>query len=728
MSTIKTSSKSQKIMPVIVPYKVKEPFQYTVPEKMKLSPGDIVSVPLGKKIVKGVIWNRASIKKISQKKLKMIIKKIDCPPISHDLLYLIDWISRYTLSPLGLVLKLVMPPTDTKDKFKEVYFIIKNPEGKITSGRFKVLEFLENYPNSTSKEIINATGVSAGIIRGLVKKELILHKTVIDKEEFTANHFNEKKSTLTKEQLSISKKLILKFQSNNFSVTLIDGVTGSGKTEVYFEIISEALRKNFQCLIMLPEISLTQQWLEKFTIRFGQKPIIWHSSVSKSERSNSWKKIQSGQASVVVGARSSLFLPFKKLGLVIIDEEHDTSYKQQDNVIYNARDMAIVRSKLLNIPLILVSATPSLETIFNVKQKKYDMLNLKQRFGSAKLPQISIIDLNSEKISASSWLSKPLINEIDSCLKRNLQSLLFLNRRGYAPLTLCRKCGHRSKCNNCSSWLVAHQTISKLLCHHCGYSIPLKSNCDKCESENSLVLVGPGIERISEEVAKIFPNAKQEVLSSDNLSNPKESAKLFEKIKNNNVDIIIGTQVISKGHHFPNLALVGVVDGDIGLVGGDLRANEKTFQLLFQVSGRAGRESEEGRALIQTYYPDYPVMQSIKKGLRDDFIEYELNSRRRNTMPPYGKLASIIISSEVELEAKKCAQKLSFIAPKSREISVFGPSPAPLKLLRGQFRYRLLIKAKKNTNIQKYITNWISAYPKTSNIKIQIDIDPYSFF
>ncbi|PPR79428.1 MAG: Primosomal protein N' [Alphaproteobacteria bacterium MarineAlpha2_Bin1] len=729
MITNKSRSNQQKIISVMVPYKIDGPFQYFAIQGTFFSPGDFVSVPFGKKTIIGVVWINHPKNKVDSSKLKTVIEKLDIPPISKDLLSLIEWVSDYTLCPLGSVLKLAMPPANfsiSQNKKKLLSYEGKLPK-RLTVGRSKVLNFLKRHPASSLEDIVKFTHVSKNIVKVLIRQGYVREKIVKEDRLFREEIFNETISKLTKDQLGVSKRIISEVNKNNFSVTLLDGVTGSGKTEVYFEAISEVIKKGNQTLIMLPEISLTEQWLEKFNRRFGSEPVVWHSNISKKERVNAWEKISKGKAKVVVGARSSLFLPFKYLGLIIIDEEHDLSYKQQENVIYNARDMAIVRAKILKKPILLVSATPSLETLYNVKVKKYGLLNLKERYGYAKLPNISIIDLNNEKLIANRWISNSLTEEINKCLLKKQQAMLFLNRRGYAPLTLCRKCGHRLECSNCSSWLVLHKSLNKMLCHHCDYSVNYPERCQKCDTENSLVLIGPGIERLSEEVSKIFPQAKQEVLSSDLLTNSKETAKSFERIKKGEVDIIIGTQVISKGHHFPYLTLVGVIDGDIGLVGGDIRANEKTFQLLYQVSGRAGRGDLEGLAFIQTYYPNYPVMQLIKKGLRDQFLDNELDNRKSNLMPPFGKLASVIISSPDENEAKVLAQKLAKIAPLRKDIKLLGPVSAPIKFLRGRHRFRLLLKAKKSAKIQAYIKDWIlfNKYPK--RVKVQIDIDPYTF-
>ena len=478
---------------------------------------------------------------------------------------------------------------------------------------------------------------------------------------------------------------------------------------------------------MLPEIVLTSQWLDRFYKRFGSMPIVWHSNISKTEKRDAWHAISEGAASVVVGARSSLFLPFTNLAAIIVDEEHDVSYKQQSGVFYNARDMAIVRSKFHNIPILLISATPSLETTMNIKTNRYKKFTLSKRFGGAVLPETKLIDLRSNKPYKDKWISELLYEEMKYNLSQGGQVLLFLNRRGYAPLTICSKCGYRLRCPNCSSWLVAHKNQNLLLCHHCDFSSKFLQKCSSCKAYNEFTLVGPGVERISEEISSLFPNYSQAILSSDIINNSKEISLLFRKIAEKKIDIIIGTQVISKGHHFPHLSLVGVVDADIGLSGGDLRAAERTFQLLSQVSGRAGREKRKGKVLLQTYFPDHPVMRAIADGERDKFMDIELSSRKHYSMPPYGRLVGLIISAKSESQAKEAAVMLASCAPMQEDFEIFGPAPAPLSLLRNRYRYRILIKSSKKQNIQQIIIKWLAGVKLSKNIKVELDVDPYSF-
>jgi primosomal protein N' (replication factor Y) len=430
---------------------------------------------------------------------------------------------------------------------------------------------------------------------------------------------------------------------------------------------------------------------------------------------------------VIVGARSALFLPYKNLGAIIVDEEHENAYKQEENVLYHGRDMAVVRAKIENIPIVLVSATPSLETLVNVQAKKYQWLHLPERHANAAMPDIHVIDLRKEKLGGNSWISPTLHAEIQKNLEMGEQSLLFLNRRGYAPLTLCRTCGHRMQCPQCSAWLVEHRKFNKLTCHHCGFDVPKPKACPKCHAEGSLHACGPGVERVTEEVTKLFLKARIASMTSDTMTSPDAAAEMIEAVASRQVDILVGTQIVAKGHHFPHLTLVGVIDADLGLAGGDLRAGERTYQLLLQVSGRSGREDLRGRAYLQTYMPDHPVIQALKSGNQERFLAAELEARKNLRLPPYTRLAALIISGKKEDQVSKFANAIRQAAPKMDGLTVLGPAPAPMFLLRGNFRQRFLIKAEKNLPIQNIISEWLGRLKAPSTIKVHIDIDPYSF-
>ena len=509
------------------------------------------------------------------------------------------------------------------------------------------------------------------------------------------------------------------------------GVTGSGKTEVYFEAVARALELGRQVLILVPEIALTTQWLGRFEKRFGVKPACWHSGLGQRERIDTWKAVSEGRVKVIVGARSALFLPYPDLGLMVIDESHDHSFKQEDVVNYQGRDMAVVRAKLEQFPLILSTATPDLETVCNVEDGKYDCVRLTSRYASAVMPDIKVIDLKKDKPQKGSWgvswLAPTLVDALKVNLEKNEQSMLFLNRRGYAPLTICRDCGHRIQCPNCTAWLTEHRSSGRLICHHCGYSMPIPKECPECHSEDGLTACGPGVERIAEEVSKRFPDARLAVISSDITSSLAEVSAVFERMEKGEVDILIGTQILAKGHHFPSLTLVGIVDADLGLMGSDLRATEQTYQLLSQVSGRAGRAEKKGTVYLQTLYPDNAVLKALLANDRNQFLDLEKQSRRILRMPPFGKLAAVIVSGANRDAAEKVAVWLGQTAPNNDYISTLGPAPAPIYMLRGKYRYRLLLKTAKNIKIQEVLREWLRKISCPSNVRVEIDVDPYSF-
>ena len=510
-------------------------------------------------------------------------------------------------------------------------------------------------------------------------------------------------------------------------MTLLDGVTGSGKTEVYLEAVAECLRRGRQALVLLPEIALSSQWLERFAHRFGTAPAVWHSDLSSRTRRLTWREVAAGRAAVVVGARSALFLPFPDLGLVVIDEEHETAFKQEDGVVYNARDMAVVRARLCAAPAVLVSATPSLETLANVEAGRYRRLTLPTRHGGASLPEIALIDLRLAQPERGRFLAEPLIEAVRETLARGEQAMLFLNRRGYAPLTLCRACGHRMQCPNCTAWLVEHRARRMLQCHHCGHTDPIPPTCPACGAEHSLTAVGPGVERITEEATALFPDARRLVMASDTLPGPDAAAAAARAIAAREIDLIIGTQIVAKGWHFPHLTLVGVIDADLGLAGGDLRAAERTVQLLHQVAGRAGRAEAPGRVLLQTFSPEHPVMQALLHGDLAAFMAREADERRPANWPPYGRLAALIVSADTAEAAESTARDLGLAAPSGDGVVVLGPAPAPLALLRGRFRRRLLLKTRRDIAVQPLLRIWLAQVPTRGTIRIDVDVDPVSF-
>jgi primosomal protein N' (replication factor Y) len=516
--------------------------------------------------------------------------------------------------------------------------------------------------------------------------------------------------------------------AGGYGVTLIDGVTGSGKTQVYFEAVAQTLRRGKQALVLMPEIALTTQFLDRFAERFGTRPAEWHSQLSPRKRARTWSAVAAGEAQAIVGARSALFLPYADLGLIVVDEEHESAFKQEDGVVYQARDMAVVRAHLGGFPIVLVSATPSLETVQNVAAGRYRALHLPDRHGGALLPKIEAIDLRRDRPSRQSWLSAALRTALAETFAAGEQALLFLNRRGYAPLTLCRNCGHRLQCPNCSAWLVEHRFRGKLQCHHCGHQIAMPAACPACAAAASFAACGPGVERLAEEVRALFPEARTALMTSDTVTGPLAAEAIVEAVATHAIDLLIGTQIVAKGHHFPMLTLVGVVDADLGLAGGDLRAAERTYQLLHQVAGRAGRADRPGRVLLQTYDPAHPVMQALVAGDRDRFLAEEAADRKRAGMPPFGRLAALILSGSDVDAVDRLGAELARTAPRVEGVEVLGPAPAPMALLRGRHRRRFLLKCRRDQAPQPLIRDWLAPVKLRGDLRLQIDIDPYSFY
>lgn len=639
-------------------------YKYNIHQKIKR--GSLVLVPFGKKKDQiGVVYDVVNTlpKKIEKLNIKEIIFVFKNIFIDEKIIQFIEWIADYTLAPKGLVLKLVL---------------INN----------KIVDY--NFSDHAQKTI------------------------------------HTKKVQLNAEQLE-AYKAINKTLVPKFNPIVLQGVTGSGKTEVYFEAIEKILKQKKQALVMLPEISLTPQFEERFKIKFGFEPDIWHSKITEKKKKIIWHSCYQGESIVVVGARSSLFLPFNNLGLIVVDEEHDLSFKQEDNIRYQARDLAIVKAKIEKIPIILSSATPSLETHHNIQVKRFTHLFLSSQFSGLKLSDIKLIDMKNEHLQKDQWISQTIINALNESLLNGEQSLLFLNRRGYSPLVLCYLCGFRFQCNQCSSWLVMHKDKNRLLCHHCGSISSIEKNCPECQAHNTLKLIGPGVERLAEEVESIFPDYSTKNMSSDNANTPNKIRSIIEDFKNKKIDILVATQIMTKGYHFPNLSIVGVIDADSGLMGGDLRATERTYNLLQQVSGRAGRSNKVGKVFIQTYYPDNPVMKSFIAGDRNSFIVQTLKERRQFNMPPFSYMTAIVLSGTSKARVKIYANKLVKGKIIEKDIDILGPVEAPLFLLRGRYRYRLLLKGNKRSKLNEFTRKMIENSPPPSTIRLIIDVDPYTF-
>lgn len=720
---------------VLLPLPFNDVFDYQCAENLDI--GQLVQVSFGRDVMVGVIWKIGKSAQIDIKKIKKISQVLDLPKLTPTIIAFIKKTAEYNMAPLGMVLKMVLgQKTNQLPKQKVTLYGLsiknENLEGvRITEARRAVFDFFNQNQEAEKSEIMLETGVSESVINAMIKSGFLYKKEVLINEEAELQKINlAKHAVLTDEQQAAADILVKKI-GQGFSATLLDGVTGSGKTEVYFEAVAEALKQGKQVLVLVPEISLTSQWLKRFEDRFGVTPYIWHSEIGIKDKALAWKATALNKAKVVVGARSALFLPFADLGIIVIDESHDHSFKQESMVTYQGRDMAVLRAHLEKIAIILSTATPDLETLVNVEEGKYDCVKLTKRYAKAVLPEIHIIDLKKDKPVKGefgvSFLSPTLIAELQHNLERGEQSMLFLNRRGYAPLLICRDCGHRMQCPHCTAWLAEHRTTGELICHHCGYRMYTPKCCPECHSEDGLTACGPGVERIAEEVKYRFPKARTAILSSDITSNYKEISKVIHKTAQKEVDILIGTQILAKGHNFPDLTLVGVVDADLGLMGTDLRASEQTFQLLSQVSGRAGRGEKKGDVYLQTLYPDNLVLEAVIEHNREKFIDLEKKSRKLLKMPPYGKLAAVIVSSPNMKVAETVAYTLGKYAPNTDLIQTLGPAPAPMALLRGRYRYRLLLKTAKHINIQEVIKKWLTFVVPRNNVRIDIDINPYSF-
>jgi len=712
----------------MLPYPFPGPFDYRVPPGLAPKPGDVVLVPLNSREEVGVVWDAPADAPVPAYKLKSVVGILDTPPMTESLRRFVDWIAAYTLTPPGEVMAMALRVVSGATKPIVRYRRAENPPAvRLTPARQRVLDLLAQREPLLAGELLLEADVSAAVLRGMVEAGLVVTERATPGSPFLIPNPDHPGPALSPLQLPAATALQKAVDARVFSVTLLDGVTGSGKTEVYLEAVATCLRQGRQALVMLPEIALSSQWTERFERRFGVVPAVWHSDLPSRTRKITWQAVAEGKAPVVVGARSALFLPFPDLGLVVVDEEHEAAFKQQDGVVYNARDMAVVRARLSGCAAILVSATPSLETVANVEAGRYDHLRLTARHAGARLPKISLVDLRETPAERGRFLAPPLIQAVRETLERGEQAMLFLNRRGYAPLTLCRACGHRMQCPNCTAWLVEHRTRNRLLCHHCGHTLSIPPECPACGMKDSLTPVGPGIERITEEATLVFPDARRMVMASDTISGPHAAAAAAHAIEAREVDLIIGTQLVAKGWHFPHLTFVGVVDADLGLAGGELRASERTVQLLHQVSGRAGRAEAPGQVMLQTFIPDHPVMQALLDGDLDAFMETEAESRRDGEWPPYGRLAALIVSADTAIVADTVARDLGRAAPHGEGIVVLGPAPAPMALLRGRHRRRLLLKVRRDMAVQPILRLWLASVRVPGGARVDVDVDPISF-
>jgi primosomal protein N' (replication factor Y) len=733
-----TPAAGQATLRVLLPLPLPEPLDYLPADDAAVpQPGSFVRVNLGTRRLIGVVWDEGGMPAAPAERLRPIIEVLTTPPLQPELRQFISRVAGYTLASPGAVLRMAMsveealsPPSPrrvcTITASGHMTLAESPVQSRLTPARRRVLEALRE-DVCTIAEAARRGACTPGVVRGLISSGLAAELLVPDEPESPApGDWQDLGPTLSADQNRAAEHLVAR-AIGGFTVTVLDGVTGSGKTETYFAAIAAALAAGRQVLVLLPEIALSAQWLDRFRRRFGVGPAEWHSDVTQAVRRDTWRAVASGRARIVVGARSALFLPFAELGLIIVDEEHDPSYKQEDGVCYQARDMAVLRASLAHIPIVLVSATPSLETVVNIARGRYERVLLPSRHAAASMPEIAMVDMRQQRLGTGRFLSAPLVEALRDTLAAGEQALLFLNRRGYAPLTLCRACGHRLQCPSCTAWLVEHRFTGRLMCHHCGHAEAAPRLCPECLTAGTLAPCGPGVERISEEVAALFPEARAAVMASDLLSGPRAAAELVAAMAAHRYDVLIGTQIVAKGHHFPMLTLVGVVDADLGMSGGDLRAAERTYQLLHQVAGRAGRETRPGRVLIQSYMPEQPVMRALATGDRDGFLAAEAAARRAAGLPPFGRLAALIVSAGDADAADFAARALARAAPQCPGVQTLGPAPAPLAILRGRHRRRLLVKAERSVNLQAVLRDWLARVRVAGSVRLQVDVDPYSF-
>ncbi len=714
---------------VLLPLPLPGPYDYRLPEGAPPQRGLLVDAPLGARTQLGVVWGVGDAK-IAAHKLKTAIPLSSHTCLPAALCDFVDWVARYTLSPQGSVLALALRARGAFDAEvpRLAYRCSQLMPGRLTDKRQRVLEVMADGLARSIAAIAEEANVTPAIVRALVAAGALTAEALpefaplpIPQPDYAVPH-------LRSEQSSAAEVLRQAVVTQSFSVSLLDGVTGSGKTETYFEAVAQALRQGRQVLILLPEIALSVQFLERFAARFGTSPAEWHSDLGHRQRKHVYRAVLEGEARVVVGARSALFLPFQDLGLIIVDEEHEQAFKQEEGVIYHARDMAVVRGRISSSAVVLVSATPSLESYVNAQAGRYRWLKLAARHGVAKLPQIDLVDLRQHRPEPGQWMSPVLIEALRATLAEGEQSLLFLNRRGYAPLTLCAQCGHKLTCHQCSAWLVEHRYHRRLVCHHCGMDVPMPNICPQCSAQDSLIACGPGVERLAEEFVQHFPAARMAIASSDTMHGPAEMQAAISAMSRGEIEVLIGTQMIAKGHHFPNLTLVGVIDADLGSADGDIRVRERTFQLLHQVAGRAGRAAKPGKVLVQTHSPDDVVLRAVAAADRDVFYEQERRLRQRTHAPPFGRLAAIILSGVNGDAVRAASTRLAQHAPAARGVRIWGPTPAFYQLLRGRTRERLLVQAERSVDVQAYLRQWLAPIKLPASVRLVIDIDPVSFF
>ena len=706
---------------------------YKAPET-GCSVGDFVEVPLGPRKIIGVVWGDGE-GSFDASKLRAAFRRLDVPPMRDEMRAFLERAAAYTITPLEAMLRLATRVSGLGDPpgARKVYALAGDPPARLTDARARVLDAMDDFDGAAVglSELANAAGVSHGVVKGLVQLGTLIEVEAPRDGPFPRLDPMLPGKKLAADQAHAAKVLRHAAHDAKYGATLLKCVTGSGKTEVYLEAVAATLAKGRQALVLLPEIALTAEFLTRVEARFGARPAEWHSGVTQAERRRCWGQVAHGNAQLVVGARSALFLPFQDLGLIVVDEEHDSSYKQEDGAHYNARDMAVLRATLCSAQVVLASATPSLESWANAQSGKYARLDLTSRFGEAQMPSLAAIDMRTEDLASGTWISPTLAGAVRQRIEKGEQSLLFLNRRGYAPLTLCRACGHQIECDECDARMVEHRFQKRLICHQCGASRSMPTECPKCHVEGKLAPVGPGVERLAEEVSHLFPEARTAILSSDLFGSARALKAQIQDIADGGADIIIGTQIVAKGHNFPKLTLVGVIDADLGLHGSDLRASERTFQLMRQVAGRAGRVAEaKGEALLQSFQPEHPVLQAILTGEDEAFWEAEAAARQSAGMPPFGRLAGVVLTGPDQDVLMQIGHTLARNSGPIMQIGaqVFGPALAPIARIRGQFRVRLLVKAEKTAPLQLALARWVGQVKRPPNVRLTLDIDPQSFY
>jgi len=717
-----------RIASVLLPMPLPEAFDYAEPEGMGLQLGDQVAAPLGPRLLRGVVvaLREAAGGNRPLKPVEGILDEHRLPPNTVEF---IQWAARYAVdapgSPLAIALR---GARAQKPRPVRVVDVTGAEPARLTPARAKVLETAKAQLLSPP-DLARAAGVSSGVVKALLDEGVLAVRLVEAQARFDEPDPARPGATLNASQAAAASALKSMLDEGGFNVALLDGVTGSGKTEVYLEAAASILAADptAQVLILLPEIALTQAVIARVTERFGAQPGEWHSDLAPPARRRVWEAVAYGRCRIVVGARSALFLPFPNLKLIVVDEEHDASFKQEEGFIYHARDLAVVRARIEGAGAILASATPSLETLRNAEAGRYRWLRLSARHGTAQLPDIELIDLREAPPEHGRWLSPPLVKAMGETFARGEQTLLFLNRRGYAPLVLCKACGERMTAPDTDSWLVEHRYSGRLVCHLTGFSMAKPKACPHCGAHDSLVSIGPGVERVEEEARSLFPEARVSVFSSDTAFDAREARRMIEAMAEGHIDILVATQAAAKGHNFPHLTLVGVVDADLGLRGGDLRAAERTYQLLAQATGRAGRRDQPGRALLQTWAPEHAVMQALRAQDRDAFVAAEMAERELAGLPPFGRLAAVIASGVDPVQLDAFVRAMAQAAPNSEGVEVYGPADAPLGLIRGRRRKRFLVRADRSVDLSAYMATWRARVRPPASVRVAIDIDPYSF-